>query len=123
MRVAADLAVVAGEAAVLEHRVGEQVGGRHRHLEAGVGQGLLEVLDRLVAVRLHGEQVVVVEGHAIGPKLGQLVHGLDGVERGPGRVTELVARLPADSPQPECELVLGEWGCTWGASELVYVVD
>ena len=41
-REAAHVAVVAGERAVLEHRVGEQVGGHHRHDHAGLVERLLE---------------------------------------------------------------------------------
>ena len=51
------------------------------------------------------DQVVVVEGDAVRAALGEPVHGLDRVERGPGRVTERVAGLPAHRPEAEGELV------------------
>ncbi len=107
-RVATHAAVVAGEAAVLEHRVGEQVGGDHRDDQAGLGQRVLEPGDLLVALaRLGAErhQVVVVERHAPRAELAELVHRLDRVEVGAGRVTERVTGLPADRPQSEAELV------------------
>ena len=44
-REAAHVAVVAGEAAVLEHRVGEQVGGHHRDDQAGLVERLAEPVD------------------------------------------------------------------------------
>ena len=50
-REAADVAVVGGEAAVLEDRVGEEVGGRGRDDQAGVGEALLEAGDDRVARR------------------------------------------------------------------------
>ena len=107
--VAANRAVVAGEATVLEHRVGEQVGGRHRHDEASFGERVLEPSDVLLAIRVTAperDQVIVVERHTVSTELGEPVHGLDRVEGGPGRVAERVARLPAHSPEPEGEAVL-----------------
>ena len=88
--------------------MGEQVGRDHRDDEAGLGQCVLEPGDLLVALGRVGaewHQVVIVEGHAPGAEFVQLVHRLDRVEVGPGRVTERVAGLPADRPQPEAELV------------------
>jgi hypothetical protein len=107
-RVAAHVAVVAGERAVLEHRVGEQVRGRHRHDEPGLVQRLAEPSDvvgpgRVVAAER--DQVVVVEGDAVRAALGQPVHGLDRVQRGPGGIAERVAGGPAHRPQSERELV------------------
>jgi hypothetical protein len=89
--------------------VGEQVGGHHRHDEAGLVQGGAEAGDQPVAlggVRAEGDEVVVVEGDAVGAQLGEAVHGLDGVQRGPGGVAEGVAGLPADGPESEGELVV-----------------
>ena len=66
-RVAAHAAVVAGEPAVLEHRVGEQVGGDHRHGHAVVGELLAEAVDDRVAVggrAAERHEVVVVERDA-----------------------------------------------------------
>lgn len=79
--VAPHVAVVAGEAAVLEDRVGEQVRGGHRDLQTGLRQRLPETLDGLVPVRLDGQQVVVVEGDTVRTELGEAVDALDRVER------------------------------------------
>ncbi len=118
-RVPAYRAVVAGERAVLEHRVGEQVGGDHRHHQAGLVQGRAEPLDVLVpraVVAAERDQVVVVEGDAGSTQLGQPVHGLDRVDRRPGGVTERVAGLPAHGPEAEGEVV-GR-----GGSQVAHVV-
>ena len=48
-------------------------------------------------------EVVVVEADAVRAELGQPVHRLDRVERRARRVTERVAGLPPDRPQPERE--------------------
>jgi hypothetical protein len=108
-RVPADAAVVAGEAAVLEDRVGEQVRGHHGHGQTGRVDRLAEQRDPLVALAALGaerDEVVVVQRDAPRAEVGQLVHGLDRVEHRAGRVTERVARLPADRPQAEAEPVL-----------------
>jgi hypothetical protein len=108
--VAAHRPVVAGEAAVLEHRLGEQVGGDHRHDQAGVLQRRGEPVDLLVAgrgVRPERNQVVVVEGHAPRAEGGQLVHRLHRVQRGARRDAERVRAVPPDRPQSEGEPVGG----------------
>ncbi len=77
-REATHVAVVRRDAAVLEHGVRERVGGDHRDHHAGLVARLLERVDRGAAVGVRGaerEQVVVVEGHAVGAELGQLVNG------------------------------------------------
>ncbi len=108
--VAAHVAVVGGEGAVLEDGVGEEVGGGHRHLHAGRVEGLTEALDVRLALGFggpEGDQVVVVEGDAVGAELGQALHRLDRVEGTAGGVAEGVPSLPADGPQAEGEPVLG----------------
>ena len=108
-RVAAHVAVVGGERPVAEHRVGEGVGGGHGDHQAGLLQGLPEPLDvplPLVAVGAEGDQVVVVEGDAVGAQLGQAVDRLHRVQRRPGGVAEGVPGRPAHGPQAEAELVL-----------------
>ena len=117
-RVPAYLPVVAGECAVLEHRVGEQVGGDHRHHQTGLVQRGAEPLDVLVAraaVAAERDQVVVVERDTGSAQRGQSVHGLDRVDRRAGRVTERVSGLPADGPEAEGELVGG------GGSQVAHV--
>ncbi len=111
-RVAAHVPVVRGKRAVLEHRVGEQVRGGHRHAQPGLGQRRAEAADPRGPFGLGGterDQVVVVEGDAVRAKLGEPVHGLDRVEGAPGGVAERVATRPADRPQAEGELVGGAW--------------
>src|SRR3954471_8886302 len=107
--VAADCAVVAGEAAVLEDGVAEQVGRDHGHHEAGLGQGSFELVDDpgpLAAAGSGWDQVVVVELDAVRAELGEFVHRLYGCQDRPGGLAEQVAGLPADGPQAEAELVL-----------------
>src|SRR5690606_20754624 len=47
-----DVTVVAGERTVLEHGVGEQVGGGHRHHESGLVERRPEPADPLLALTL-----------------------------------------------------------------------
>jgi hypothetical protein len=108
-RVPAHAAVVAGEPAVLEDRVTEEVGRHHRHDQAGLGERRPELVDDALPLgpaRPRRDEVVVVEGDAVRPQLGQLVHRLHAGQDRAGRLTEQVARLPADGPQAEAELVV-----------------
>lgn len=108
--VATHVTVVRRERAVLEDGVREEVGGGHRHGHAGGVQGLAEALDVLLALALggpEGDQVVVVEGHAVGAQLGQALHRLDRVKGTPRGVAERVPSLPADGPEAEGEPVVG----------------
>jgi len=105
----AHVTVVGGEPPVLEHRVAEQVGGRRRHDQPGLVQRLAERGDPLVPLGLAGpelEHVVVVEVHAVGAELGQLVHGPLGGHGRPGGAAEHIHALPPDSPDTEREPVL-----------------
>ncbi len=104
----ADLAVVGGERALLEHRVEEQVGGDHRHDQPGLVQRAAQPLEAALPLglaHLERHDVVVVERDAPRAQLGQAVHGAHRIERRPGGVTERIAGLPADRPQAERELV------------------
>ena len=117
-REAADVAVVVGEAAGLEDGVAEEVGGRGRDHEAGVGEALLEAGDDRVAgcvVAAERDHVVVVEVDAVGAEAGELLKGVDGVHRRAGGAAERVDPLPADGPETEGELVLGGRGGDVGA--------
>ncbi len=107
--VAAHLAVVGGEGAVLEDRVAEGVGRDHLADDAGLVERLAEVADDPVALGVaaaEGHEVVVVEGDAPGAEVGEAAHGLDRVEVRARGVTELVTSLPADGPETERELVV-----------------
>ena len=87
-REAAHLTVVRREAAVLEDRCGEEVGGHHRDDQAGVGERALEAIDLGLALGIRGsegEQVVVVEGQTVGAELGELLDGVHDVEGVPRR--------------------------------------
>src|SRR5215208_6874266 len=66
--------------------------------------GWVKVL--VVAIGAEGDQVVVVEGDPPGAQLGQAVHALHRVQRGPGGLAEGVPGWPADRPQAEAELVV-----------------
>ena len=126
-RVAAYVAVVGGERALLEHRVAEEVGGHHLGAQPGVGQGLGELLQGRVAAVVVRQQVVVVERDRGRAELGQLVGRLDRVEQRTTGGAEDVDALPAHRPESERELVLGAWGevghvvisCQVRVSELV----
>src|SRR5579859_4431493 len=107
-RVPADVAVVGGERAVLEHRMGEQVGRRAGHHQPGAVQRGPERGDPRRLLRgpgLDGVEVVVVEVDAVGAELGQLVHGPLGRHRCPGGGPEHIGALPADGPDAEREPV------------------
>ena len=109
-RGAAHAAVVGGERAVLERRVAEQVRGRHPHAHAGGLERLLEARDDPLALGgrdAPGDQVVVVQADAPGAELGQLVHGVDGVDGLARRAAERIAAGVADGPQAEREAGLG----------------
>ena len=106
--VAAHTTVVRRERTVLEDRVAERVGRDHLDSDAGLVERALEARQDRVAgggVGAERDDVVVVERHVRDAQLRELVHRLDRVERRTGRVPELVARLPADGPQTERELV------------------
>ena len=78
--VGAHLRVVRGERAILERRVGEQVGRRHRHFEPGVGQRLLEILEDVGGFGGRGvnrDQVVVVVVDAVSANFRQQMDDLD----------------------------------------------
>ena len=101
---------LAVNAAVLEDRVREQVGGRGGHHQAGLVQRLAERGDplrsRSASAGLEVEHVVVVEVHPVGAELGELAHGALGGHRRPDRAAEHVHALPADRPDAEREPVL-----------------
>ena len=111
-REATHAAVVRGEAAVLEHGRAEQVGGHHRDDEAGVLEALLQAVDLLLSrrvIRAEVEEVVVVEGEAVGAHLLELLEHVNDVEVGAGRAAERVGAVVADGPESEGELVGGGW--------------
>ena len=85
-RVAAHVRVVGDERALLEDGLAEEVGRRHRHLHAGLVEGLAEALQDglpLAVAGAEGHEVVVVEVDAVGAELGQPVHRVHRVERRP----------------------------------------
>ena len=114
-REAAYVAVVGRERTLLEDRVGEQVRGRGRDGEAGVGEALLEAGDDRVALGLadaEGDHVVVVEVDAVGAQAGEALQRVDGIHVRTRRVAERVTARPGNGPQTEGELVLGDGGVT-----------
>ena len=107
-REAANTAVIAGESTVLEHGLGEQVRGHHRHDHPGGLQCRRQPADRtppLLVGGAEGEQVVIMEGQAVCAKNGQPLDGLDHVDLGAGRHAERVGCGPPHGPQAEGELV------------------
>ncbi len=116
-REAAYVAVIVGEAPVPEHRMREQVGGGHRDLQPGLVQGLserLEVLFALLPRHPEREDVVVVEGDAVGPEVREPMHCLRRCHRRPHHPTEHVDALPPHGPEAEGEPVLA------GGDEVVH---
>ena len=110
--VRADLGVVAGEGAVLEDRVAEQIGGGHGHLELVPLECLLEILLDGIDFGVggvDGKEVVVVEVDAVDvADLAQQVADLSGVECGSGGLAEGVGPGVADGPEAEGELIFLE---------------
>jgi hypothetical protein len=109
-RVRAHARVVRGEGAVAEHRVAEQVRGRHRDDEPRGVQRLREVGHDpvpLVRVGVDRDEIVVVQVHAPRTDFGQQLHELHGSEHVADRVAERVEARVADRPQAEREAVLG----------------
>ncbi|MDQ1175205.1 hypothetical protein QE430_003512 [Microbacterium testaceum] len=107
------LTVVRGEAAVLEHGGREEVGGHHRRDDAGVVHRALEAVDLLLTLGVggaEGEEVVVVEGQAVGAELGELLDGVDDVEGLTRGAAEGVGAVVADGPETERELVVAGGG-------------
>src|SRR6185437_7419111 len=91
----------------------EQIGGGGRHDQPGLLQRLAERRDALVALGLADaevEHVVVVEVDPVGADLRQLGHRPLGGHVRPGGAAEDVHALPADGPDAERELVLGDGG-------------
>src|SRR6185503_3754757 len=117
----AHLGVVGGEPAVLEHGVGEQVRGGHRHLHAVVAQRGLELAHDpvpLAGARAEGDQVVVVEVDSVGPELRQHLDNVGRRERLAHRFPERVPAGVADRPEPEGELIVLFWGKRVGHDHL-----
>ena len=111
--IGAHLRVIAGEGAILEDRVAEQVGGRHGHDQPGIRQRLAEVLfDRFGfgGRGVDGDQVVVVEVDAIGADFAEQVDQLGGGFVGAGGGAKGVGAAIADRPQAKGEFVLGLGG-------------
>jgi hypothetical protein len=107
--VGAHAGVVAGEGAVLEGRVKEQVGRRHRHHQAGLAERGLELAydPGLLGGRgVDRHQVVVVEVDAPGAGLGEQPDGLHRPERRPRGLAKRVAADVADRPKAKGELIV-----------------
>jgi hypothetical protein len=103
-REAPHTAVVRGEAAVLEDGRREQVGGDHRDDQPGVFEALLEAIDLLLSSRVigaEGEEVIVVEGEAVGANLLELLEHVKDVHRCAGRPAERVGPVISNGPEAE----------------------
>ena len=109
-REAAHVAVVRGEAAVLEDGSREEVRRDHRNDKPRRIQCPAEAGDLRVAHLVggaEGEEVVVVERESVGPGLGELLNNVHHVEVGARRATKRVGPVVADGPQTKGELVCG----------------
>ena len=105
------LGVVAGERAVFEDRVAEQVGGRHRDNQAVVLERLAEVFFDLIGFgggSVDRDQVVVVKVDAVRAGFADDVDDLLHRQLRPGWPAERIATDVADRPQAEGGI------CTWG---------
>ena len=108
-RVRTDPAVVCGKRAIAEHRVVEQVHGRHRHHDAVPFARAGKLLHDPVALgcrRVDWDQIVVVQVDAPRPDLRKHRDGGGRRKRIPDRITEWIAAAVADRPQSKRELVL-----------------
>ena len=86
----------------------EEVGGRHRGLDAPVADGLLDVADDLIALAgagAEGDDVVVVELEAVAVALGQALDALQGRQFRPRLIAERIAAAVLQAPDAEGELV------------------
>jgi alanine racemase len=104
--IGADLGVVAGERAVFEDRIAEEVGGGHGDEKAVGIEGLFEIPDDLIALGacgVDGDEVVVVEIDAVRADLAEEVANLDGRKLGADGPTERIAADVADGPQAKGE--------------------
>ena len=102
----AHLRVVCGERAVFEHRMSEQIRGRHRADDARVVHRALEVLDDRVARRCRtteGYEVLVVEVHTVGANLAELGRGAARIERLAHWSAKWVPSGVAHGPESESE--------------------
>ncbi len=106
------LGVVAGESAVAEDGVAEEVGGGHRHDNARIVEGLFEIGHNFVPLGRGGvdrNQVIVVEIHAPGANLGQHVDDTDRRERFSHRLAKGITANIANGPQAKGEFMFGFW--------------
>ena len=107
--VGADARVVGGERAVLEDRIAEQVGRRHRHGQARVGQRLLEFARRSGRARPAsasiGTRSLSWRLTPIAPTSASRCTISTGVRSRPHRLAERVAAGVADRPEAEREPV------------------
>src|SRR6266516_4824338 len=101
--------VVAGERTVSKGGVGEQVRRRHRNPEAGGLERRLELPHDPVALAgggVHRHEVVVVQVHAVGTQLGELVNDSGGRDRRADRLAERIAARVPHRPETEREMML-----------------
>ena len=108
-RVAAYISIVGCEGAILEERVPEEIGRRHRADDPGLIERLLEAIELSAALRFRrteGHEVVVVEAHTPGADVGEALDVIDRVDRGTRGVAEGIASRMPDGPHAEGEAVL-----------------
>ena len=65
------------------------------------------ICSRSAGGRAGRHEIVVVEAHAVRAELGEVVHGVDRIERRARLVAEGVTTPVADGPEPEGEVVVG----------------
>ncbi len=109
----ADFWIVAGEGAVLEDRIAEQVGGRHGDDESRVGECLAKLLFdglRLGRCGVDGNQVVVMEIHSIRADLPEQVNEFGRCLLFAHRRTERISASRSNGPQTEGKFVFGFGG-------------
>ncbi len=107
-----NLWVVGGQRAFLEDRPEEEVRRHHRDAHARGVERATELLHDLLALvgrAAERHEVVVVEAHAVGTELGQLLHRRRGFERLSHLSAERIPTAVAHGPQSEREVVLRAW--------------
>ncbi len=112
-RVGADAGVGGGKGPVFERRIGKQVGGRHRHLEARVRERGLELRNDPVAfggTGVNRHQIVVVKVDAVCAEFGELLDDVGSAKRFAGGFAERIAANVANGPEAKGELVCGGGG-------------
>jgi hypothetical protein len=98
--------VVARERPVLEYRIAEQIGRRHRHNQAVILQSLFKARNDVVALARRGidrHEIIVMEIHPICPDFTEHIGDLHRRDRLAHRPTKRIATNVSHRPKPKRE--------------------